>query len=272
MQNISSVENYRQFLKLALESQFNKNGKPNLAEFSRRAGFASRSFIVDVLGGRKHLTVRSFPKVVQALKLKGDLRSFFETLVFLEEPELRPKSYKEASLQQKLQALRIRLQQKSITNNPRSKSQKLFSTKHVFTVYAALGSQEKGASLAEISERTGLSDNTILSTLDILREQGCVRFSRARYFATLVHFDIEALGENQGFLSIFKASLEQLALTADRKKNDPETLIFHSAFSVEKYRLAELKNKLEQLLFDFVTSEQVDDGNTVAKLSVGFYR
>lgn len=271
---LTEAKDYREFLEVAIKYQFSQQGKPNLSAFSRRAGFASRSFIVELLSRKKRLTQRSLPKTIQALKLKTDLKILFESLVMLEEKDLRPAGLNDADIARKIELLRRRLLSKS--NNEANinliKSDELFSTRAVFPVYAALGSLNKGATLAEIYSRTGVDAMTIINMLNRMIGKGFVRKEKDRFFATDIHFCLESLCENVGFRTIYKQSLEDIAKVVDVKKNDSTYLFLHSSFSVRSENLPALKAKLQHVVQEFIAEESFDDGDCVTNLTVGFYR
>jgi uncharacterized protein (TIGR02147 family) len=265
------TESYREFLSRSLHSV--EGRKANLAAFSRKAGFASRGFMVDLLQGRKRLTARSLPKVTLALGLKGPLKNYFETLVALEEEDLRKKGESDQALKARLVKLRLRLEQGGIKASSKAleNSQDLFLSHHVFPIYAALGSLEKGASLEDILLRTGLPQRVVTSQLEILQKNDCVSMQDGVYRASELFLMSEKLGINAAFRAAFKHSTLEMGDRFEKERNSKEVLFYHGAFSTSRARLPELKEKLIALLNDFVEVEQVENGDKVQKLTLGFY-
>ena len=92
-----------------------------------------------------------------------------------------------------------------------------------------------------------------------------------RYHTTDLSLDLEMLGENQDFLSIYKDSLRAVAERVEPAKNSADQLFLHTAFPVRKSRLASMKERLRDVVMDFIDVEQEDDGDHVQKLIIGFY-
>lgn len=82
------AENFREFLELALNFQYNK--KVNLADFSRRCQIKSRCFIREVIYEKKGLSVQTLNGIAAQLKIPKLLADYFKYLVYQELPALIP--------------------------------------------------------------------------------------------------------------------------------------------------------------------------------------
>lgn len=76
-----SFDNYRDFLKFFLKPSGEVRKPLSYAEFSRRAGFASRAFPRDVILGARSITSDTLPKFIKGMGLTGEWRDYFSLLV-----------------------------------------------------------------------------------------------------------------------------------------------------------------------------------------------
>lgn len=265
--------NYRIFLRTYLD-EMGPLKKINYSELSRRSGFTSRSFIKEVIDGKKALTAQSVGKIKKGLKLSGLLGNFFELLVAIEEPEANVGAISEEILLERLDKLRQRLRKQASRTGqaiPKEVKENIFLNRHVSEVYASLGTIENGASLTEIQSRCGLALNQIEPVLLHLLRFGVIAVLDARYHVKNPDLDILNLDENVNFQNTYLQGLVRLKERAEKGLKSPSELFLHTAFSVQEDRLPLLKHKLQKALIDFMDEEQDDMGNKVVKMSLGFY-
>lgn len=165
---LSQAKSTRAFLGLALGQHYQKRGKVNLADFSRRAGFLSRSFLSEYLAGRKSLSQDSFKRIKDALKLPKAAAEFFHLLAVMEQPELAGPRLQKHGQTSQLSTLRARLENADEITSARLKDPTLVKSVQVHQIYASLGALETGASREEIASRTRLSDQTTENCLSML--------------------------------------------------------------------------------------------------------
>jgi hypothetical protein len=60
--------------------------------------------------------------------------------------------------------------------------------------------------------------------------------------------------------------------SARRDFTTEEHLFFTSAFSVPRRRMPALRRALQDLILEFVDDSETPDGDSIAKLVLGFYR
>jgi uncharacterized protein (TIGR02147 family) len=268
-------ENYHDFLARWIQAQEFAGKKVNFSALTRAAGFSSRSFIHEVIRGRKRITQNSLPRIIKAFKLKGSEAGYFECLVALEEENVEIGLKSKAHIQSEL----IRLREKVFRNRQRqylspefqtASSTWAFGMLHMADVFAALGSKRRGASLNEILSRTGLSNKICSNILNHFVQKGVVSTSGDRFFASDMNFDLLNLKDNAIFLKYFREALLDLGKKTEAQ-SALDSLFFHSSFSVERQRLPEFKAKLRTLLLEFIDEIQSDDGEVVSKMTVGLY-
>jgi hypothetical protein len=51
----------------------------------------------------------------------------------------------------------------------------------------------------------------------------------------------------------------------------PDCLFFHTAFMVPRDRIPILKEKIREVILDTIDQQQVDDGESVVRVTLGYY-
>lgn len=271
LESILAAKDYRGLLKcLVAEAE---NGT-NFSDLSRRAGFSSRSYIKEVMSGKKRLTATSLAKFKRAFRLSGSLAMYFETLVALEEPSVNIAGLSKEVLLTRLEKIRLGLRrQKNAehSNKKNLKTDKIFQNRYVPIVYASLGPIERGASVPEIQSRCGLGLEIIQPILDHFKQQGLIENKEDRFFVKDSELDIFGLGNDINFLNVYREVISNLKQKVQKGINSKNELFMYSAFTVKSDRLPDLKEKLKAVLLEFLDQEQIDDGDKVAQLTLGFH-
>jgi hypothetical protein len=271
--SLLKANNYRDFLE-CLIAERSGNKKPNFSEMSRRAGFSSRSFIREVLDGKKSLTLSSVAKLKKALGLTGFLAQYFELLVAFEEPAVNVSLWSDEVILEKLSTLKERLHKQSRSAAVKVSSataDSLFMNRVAPEVYASLGTLENGASLAEIQSRSGLPTPTIESVLHSFLKWDVIETRGGRFYLKDPDLDIFNLGNGLNFQSTYLESITKLQRKARAGLNSQSDLFLHTAFSVSQNRAQVLKQRLRDTVIQFLNEEQCDDGEKIAKLTLGLY-
>ena len=81
MPNIFKYNDYREFLSDYYGEKKKKNPTFSYQNFSKKAGFSSKSFIFNVIKGRKNISKGSIVSICEALKLTNTESAYFENLV-----------------------------------------------------------------------------------------------------------------------------------------------------------------------------------------------
>ena len=267
IQQILRADNYREFILVFLGA--NKK-RVNFADLARKMNFSSRAYVSDMMNGHKPMTANAFPRFVTALKLTGLMNQLFQLLVLKEEKHLpRDKSLTNEKILEKIGEIKTKLRDKYL--NPGFQSDLQFISYDVFTVYAALGSQAKGASISEILQRTQIAEQNVASILNSLMGANFVIKKGERFFASNINFDVKNLGNNLGFKQAFVHATHLMTKKAAQMEEHPEDLFFHTAFSVQKNKVPEMRERLQELLYEYLDSEQDEDGDSIQKLTLAFY-
>jgi len=258
------AKDYRSFLRLAMERRY-AHREMTLSELATRAGFSSKGFISDLLAGRKKLTAKALPKIIEGLGLPKRLALYFELLVQLEEESLRAQGMKEAEIRLQLNRLKRVFRDRQA---PVAARVKTGIYRHVvYKVYAALGSAEKGASWEEIFKRSRMAESAVKEAVDLLLSLNLVREEGGRFYAEMGNIEAFGLNETSRFQEVMASATAALAQKI--QKVQPTDLFFYASFALDAEKEALLKQKLQELLSSFVDQNQNEDGNLVKTLVVG---
>lgn len=266
------AKDYRSFIATTISLTTKEGAKPNIAAVSRKAGFSSRSFIGDVIDGRRRLSSASLPKIAKALNLPTRLKTYFHLLVIREEEKLNIDRLKTEQIESKLADLRSRFKSQLQTSAIEEKAVNvMFKGRDMLDCYAALGSPEKGASLEEISRRTGIPLEVGGRLLQHFLARGIATEKDGRYFSGNAFLFFKDIGGNEGAKSCYLQTMDELKRKANASFHAKDRAFFQFVFSVDQSRMPELKQKLWELMQEFVESNESTDGNTISKLLLGFY-
>lgn len=259
---------YRSFIKLWIDER-RKVKKIGYADIARLGGFAARSFPRDVINGSKRLTLASMPKFAMGLQLKGELYDFFRILVEIEHEDCRTKIFDSV----KLQDLKLRLKERILAKHGKTdlSTDEAFKVSSLPEVYAALGSVERGASIAEILERTSLSASEVEAALDQMVTSGIALKKKARYFPLQSHLSFEGLKQSEIFKKHFIWGSERSARMVKTGLSSDSKLFLSSAFSVNQNAIPKLKEELRALLMRFVDTAETTDGNKVVNIVASLF-
>lgn len=260
----STELNYRRFILKVLESE----PRLNQAKLAARAQIKSRSFVTDLLKGSKRITPKTLPRFVEALKLKGAQKQLFEFLVMREERDCRPPRLTEEKILESI----AKYSQSSEKTRAEilSKKEVVFSSKDVFTVYAALGVPGVGATILEIKQRTMLAESSIKLVLDHLVRHGLLEKIGEKYSVTEANIDLSGLGIT--FKKSYLESLSEILQRANAMEAGRGDLFYRAALSIDGKRVPELRSRIRELIQEFVNQEQSLEGDQVWKINLAFYR
>lgn len=270
-QKLLAAKDYRKFIRELLDEK-SRRKKINFSELSRRAGFSSRSFLKEVLDGKKQLTLSSADRVKKALGLSGLWATYFETLVSMELTETR--SEKSIELTGRLDKMRARLEKQSERKTLKTSAKQndtLFNDAKIGEVYASLGTPQKGANLEEVMSRCGLAPEACQTVLNRLSREGLIEKRDLRYYVLDASLDIFGLGDRATFQRFYLEALKRLEHRAQKGLVSEQEFFTHSVFCIEEKRMPELKSRLKKLLVEFLDESQNDDGDRTAKLTLGLY-
>lgn len=268
MESLAACETCRDFILLMMDLK-SREGQPfTYARLSRLAGLGSRSYIRDVITGAKRLNPKLVLTLSKALGLTGDLRSYFEALAERDEEACRISGRSTAQFARAVESARKRLLQRE---KAVSVGDRAFAVEHLPLVYAALGDNQHGASIGEISKRTGLGAPKLLPVLERMKEMQLIRSTAGRYFATENHFSVSGLSASEVFRQHFISSAENAVASIKQRMASDDALFFSSSYSVRSDRLADLKADLRALLLRYVDVSEDSIGDRVVSLTCAMH-
>lgn len=260
-------KNWREFVESYWVLRNKNDRKINYAELSRRCKYSSRAHIYELLTGKKKISAPVVVRLSEALRLKSTEKRLFALLA---EKETSSKVTK--ALDDSIKVLAAKLILQTQINDSEIKMTEVFSGYHVFSIYAALGSPEKGASLAELKSSTNINENLILTALEKFIATGCVEKNKDRYFLTTVSLDLVNLGANLNFKEAFLRALDQIKPRAQRMEFFGSDLYFHTAIPIRKGTQKLLKERLRECIIDFIDKNDGGIGDEIVHINLSAYK
>lgn len=258
---------YREFLKEAFAQLKAANPRFSYATFARRSGIKSRSFLCDVIEGRKRLSPRSIPSVALGLGLSSSERDFFTLLVARDEPDLFP-SPSRAEISNRMENLRLRLD----PNVPALPAAERFFDNQLWPyVYAALGTPEEGRTVADLARILSVPVLVVQKTVEEMAQCDVVRFHRetGAVLPGKAHLMFAQAGRVFEFRHFWIENAKTHLKRAQANFAASDTLYFASAFSVDKAQLPKLRSALNEVLAQFVDGAENPRGETILTLTCG---
>lgn len=271
-----AASSYRHFLKcFFLPRGPEARPRPlSFREFSTRAGFASKSFLSDIIAGRKKITPGAFEKVAVGLKLSKVWTHHLRLLVCLEEESFRTRNLEAEDLLLQLQKSRNLINKSllSKTVSERSPVLDLFIKNDIAEIFAALGTMEVGATLSSIAQRVNLKVTEVKPILESLIETGIVSHDTTsdHYKPSALAFDAISLKDHETFQADVFRALEKVKKRFRTQSNSEKSLFMVQTFSLESNKLPEFKRKLAELIEDFAIAAEDPEGDTIGEILIGF--
>jgi hypothetical protein len=258
----------KDFFVICLEKQAKtQKTSVNFAEFARRAGFSARSFPRDVALGRRKITRNTVPQFVRGLGLYGEWADLFALMV---DRDLLEKS-KNLSLEKSIHHRLKHLQQQLTLKKPERFKGQIPMLSYWAEVYAALGSVESGATLDDVAMRTHLPVSRIKTILDKMIGQSMARHDQQRYFPISFHLAFLGKDQRDSAQQYYLDSLKSLQIRAKERFRDSSQTLYRSiVVSVDRERIPELRNRLDELLNEFTAYAESPEGNRISRFVVGF--
>ena len=273
LESLIGAKDYRSFIRAAVAHQV-ETRKASLTSISRRAGFTSRSFIKDVIDGRRRLTPLSITNFKKGLRLSGSWAQLFEFLVALEEPDVNFDQLSEHELRERIAKLRKKLS----LNLKKGKRflnfvevEDIFTRPEVYSVFAALGTQQDGASLDEISLKTGFAKDSCQDLLTALTKEQIAVIRDGRYFASESVIDIFGSGKRDRFRRMYGSFAQDLYRRTAKSLGSPDEFFYCAALSIKTDDMKKLKERIRESIIEVLDEAQDDGGDRIAKVVVGLY-
>lgn len=257
--------NPRAFLKKSLAFQFAGKRPLTTADISRRAGFSSRSFISEYLSGKKKLSKESVRALSGAFKLPKEYKQFFQYLIALDQPDLKL-FFKPITLKE-LESCKRKIQQLATLDESAVGINAVIAKKNCFLVFAALGTEDEGASLDEILLKLKLSEAEVRSAIKFLEDAGLTHFANNRFFPKSTAFDL--LNFTSPELSLLVKDLaSEIKSEAETIVNNKQNLLVYSAFTISRSNLTKFRERLREAAYEIMDEFQDDSGDSVHQVFI----
>lgn len=270
-----SVEGPVEFLRFFIKPFSPHSRAFSYAEFSRRAGFSSRSFPREVCLGRRSINFENVSQFIRAMGLTGEWKEFFQNLVQLSDDRLtvaeRNKiKARQFKLNAKLQKTKVRTTKK----DDQKFADQVFAINDLPRIFASLGKVDVGESLEEISKRTRIKSESLLQQLNLMVKLNLVTFNRKtqKYLPMSIHHAVVGAGQSHFFRHYYIKGLHDAELQARKYFASDEKLFLQASFSVrDQAHLKQLKNELREIVFKFIEDNEDSEGSLIADLNVGLF-
>jgi hypothetical protein len=258
---------FREYLKKSLELHYKDKGKINISSFSRRAGFSSRSFLSDLLSGKKRLSRESLVKITSTLNVPRSHANLLEVLAYLENEDIRPKELSLEQLEKNLTRLLRDVRSQSSSKMSELSQNSLFLKPELHIVYASLGSVDKGSTLQDIQKRSKLDTEAIQLILDLLLEKKTISQVNNRYFVEKAISDVLGF-KDQAMLTQFTINYLSYVKNVTYSKKMNQDLFYYAAFTVNKSSITKIKKRIQQAVLSILDEYQDDDADQVEQIYI----
>jgi uncharacterized protein (TIGR02147 family) len=271
--NLLEAPHYRGFLFHLYKANKDLNSQFSYAFLAKQCHFGSKSFIKEVIDGKKNLSIESSRKITQGLSFPNAWAEYFSNLVLIDSKISLQDSLK---IQKELDRLKNRLAEKiksASSAQPTAvlDSSALFQISQWPHVYAALGNEKTGASLLEITKRTGMGSLPAEAILEFLEKEKMVLKKDRRYYALQNTVFFADLGKSAFFKKFYLQSLQSVYKNASQDFASPNSLFYTMSLSLNSNKLPKFRKDLAELLDKYTSEIEDPDGNRVAVLNCGMH-
>lgn len=257
------------FLKRWQEGRQASDKKFSYSYIAKKAGYASRSFIRELVLGKKKITISSLDRLAKGFQLPKLWIDFFKTFALIDNPSLRQQNEQESILQLSKEKLRDRILGFYCPLNVNA--DEIYKFPHIPVVYAGLGSTQQGADLKEIQMRTGLSLPEIQHVLDEMVNQQIIVLKSNRFYPKQRHINFTGIKVTDFFRNYYVLQANKSASEAKNHFLSEEKLFLASSISINEKDMAKLKEQLKKVIYDFLDQAEVNDGDKVIQLILGLF-
>lgn len=233
-----------------------KPKKVSFVELARRCNFASKSYVNDIILGRKKLTPNALDKVVQGLKHNSIWTEYFKSLVALQEDSFQRRMKNSEYYSERHGKIKLQIQRNLSTRQISEKEptcQRVFLSPEFPDVYASLGKLGVGASWPVILKRSGLPHGRLKKMLENLESIGLLRVDEntENYVPCFVAVESYGMRSEEIFKQDFFASLEKTKARFNKQAPSKEALFMTQTFSVKSQDLHVFCQQLADLIENF---------------------
>lgn len=268
-QELLKAPDYQGFLQVLYTTNKTVHSQFSYAYIAKQCQFSSKSFIKEVIDRKKQLSIESCHKLINGLALTALWKSYFLNLVRSAQVLTEAEKLK---VQKELKRIRQKLNlEKFIDSKADDKNLNIFRQNKWPYVFAALGQPAKGATIEEISQRTGFGFPEIESVLKFLVTENLAMEVRNRYIAKENTSFFENLGQSDFFKNYYLQSLASLAEKSKKNFDNKNALYYTVSFSVNPTHMPKFRKELAELMDKFTSEAEDPDGTKIAELTCGLH-
>ncbi len=254
---------YREFLNLSFEALRGINPSLSYSMVARDAGFSARSYVREIFVGLKPVSVKSFDGLCRGLRLPKAASAYLRLLLAQEFSSFNSKKQSHEEIRRDLVKQRAIWEKRHGKGKVKNTKAEIFLIHRWPVFFASLGTQESGASLQEVSDRTGYNAVTCTQVLSEMEKYEVVKRDRQRYYPTHQHLVFQSLYKEKSLQDTFVADLKTLNLRASQNFYRNDHLFFDSTFSVSKENIPALKKALWETLVEFIDEHEQATGDQI---------
>lgn len=264
---------YREFLALFFKKNvlWKKPRALSFQKFADQAGFASKSFMNEVISGRRRLTLNSFEKISSGLRLAPNLKALFRCLAAVEEPSFRSDGRGADFYKRRLVGERRKVRSASEdTWLEASSAAAQFSLEaHVTEIHVCAGNPDVGATFEEIESKMRISKTELRQRLAQMLKLGRLRKdSETGRF----HNGPPASNAKHGYGDpLYRGYITRAMHRARSRMEKPLSsicLFGTQTFLVRQSSVEALSHELNRVVREFADSADDENGDGIAEVLV----
>jgi uncharacterized protein (TIGR02147 family) len=266
--NLLEASDYRSFLKIFYieNKQIDKNFSYSF--IAQKCQFSSKSFVKDVIDGRKNLSLDSAHKIATGLQFPQLWKNYFINL--FQSTLVEPNQINLVQIKE-LDRIKSKLISKTKTIENDRGVNNIFQHAHWPFVYASLGTLEKGSDIETMMSRTKLPRLEIEEILQQLIQLDLVVSKKNKYYCVQNSAFFENLGKSSFYKNFFRQSVQQLYAKADKNFESDADMFYSLAFSVNSKKMPVFKKELAELIDKYTTSIEEAEGDRIALITCGLH-
>jgi hypothetical protein len=276
-QILLSAESVCDFLAKYIETRKSARRGYGYSDLAKASQITSRSFMRDLVLGRRAMTLETLKKLSAGLKFTNDQSKYLEAMMSIEKARKAkdPKLFNEASLRVESLKKKISSSAKKVAT-PETRH-KTFGTETWPYVYSSLIDEKTGATLEAIAHKSRVEIPACHEILNQLCEIKVVETrlenDQTLYFPTSTILSFDKMGDADFFQTSFIKNAQQMTKSAEKTFSDSKNRLFLDAiFSVESKKLPAFREALQKRILETVQEFENPHGDDIATFVCGFFR
>lgn len=269
LEGLLAIKSPHEFLSFIFEIKKLQDKNINYAQLARKTGLSSRSYVRELLTGKKSLNSKSAHLLSKALGLKSDIFQLFNSLFLLS--SLKKGSAEYESLLASTKKVKCKIKNK--IKGTKTDNSYPFKINYFSLVYASLGTPENGSSVEQISKRSGLKLNVVQVTLKELESLDLVKQDpKSKQWKPInIQLFYERMPSGSFFHQHFEKRLTESQKAARELFHTEEALFWEGTFSVSSKDIPKFRVELKEFFEDFIQNSESPEGEEVVSLTSSFF-